>query len=79
MLKPDPKQWQQDSLPEVEARRLADAAAFTRDQTVVMFRLREPFYLNLGHLKARRASLAAQLQVRSDLQDSYGQIRCTSV
>lgn len=64
MTRADPQRHPRSPSPDAEDRRLAHAANFTPHQRVVLFRLRIPFYLNLGRLKARRGALAAQLQAR---------------
>ncbi len=62
------QQPHRDPSPDAEDRRppqprLAAAANLTQQQNRLVFQLRVPLYLNLGRLKARRAALAAQLQV----------------
>jgi hypothetical protein len=50
--------------PDDEDLRIATAVKFSQQQRAVMCALRVPHFVNTGRLRARRAALSAQLQVR---------------
>ena len=53
--------------PDDEDLRIATAVKFSPQQRAVMCALRVPHFVNTGRLRARRAALSAQLQVRAAL------------
>jgi hypothetical protein len=55
---------QRDMTADDEDWRLAAAARFSPEQQAAICALRVPHFVNIGRLRARRAGLSAQLQVR---------------
>ena len=59
------KRPQRDMSADDEDWRLAAAARFSPEQQAAICALRVPHFVNTGRLRARRAALSAQLQVRA--------------